>query len=450
MKNRKKIIAMIMIVSLVFSVCNTNVVFATEQETTETNTTETNITTEDDEKKEMPDEKDWTDEKNQRDVWDVFNVTDWNNGVNIYFTMGDQGIAFADTIDNYKDYQNVFEAPIIETLKTFEKNEEDGKIVLSNPHAFKLTEYEKIVAIILYSIYVRQGNGLSGTAYSFDQTDADGVSKIDLLHDTMESMIKSLDEDQIHYIEQSNNYYLFKDWENYAKGELGYTDDTVRSSMFREPYVAYFGFYSATKIDLPMLIRRILNELTKHNGMVIEGGTGESEIYEFDPYETKNFLNYLMLDSVLLRGSMSNDLFMTCVKADNFPEIQQEFNDQGSTESGAVTFKGDHIDIPLYKKMYDTFMYNNYDKIYFCQYNKKRMVNTSGYKLEGVYNIMLYVNKESIENCALNDSNDGYLHPGVSDGEQAGIGKFYYSEYKATRILDHKINGVTGEDVSKK
>ena len=60
-KNRKKIIAMIMIVSLVFSVCNTNVVFATEQETTETNTTETNTTTEDDEKKEMPDEKDWTD-----------------------------------------------------------------------------------------------------------------------------------------------------------------------------------------------------------------------------------------------------------------------------------------------------------------------------------------------------------------------------------------------------
>ena len=99
---------------------------------------------------------------------------------------------------------------------------------------------------------------------------------------------------------------MFKDWENYAKGELGYTDDNVRSSMFREPYVAYFGFYSATKIDLPMLIKRILNELTKHNGMVIEGGTGESEIYEFDPYETKNFLNYLMLDSVLLRGSMSS------------------------------------------------------------------------------------------------------------------------------------------------
>ncbi len=41
-----------------------------------------------------------------------FASTTWNDGLHINFTLGDQGIAMADAIDDYTEFQDIFEAPL--------------------------------------------------------------------------------------------------------------------------------------------------------------------------------------------------------------------------------------------------------------------------------------------------------------------------------------------------
>ena len=56
----------------------------------------------------------------------------------------------ADAIDDYTEFQDIFEAPLSVILEKFDENEAEGKVVTVYPHTYKYVEYEKIVACVLY------------------------------------------------------------------------------------------------------------------------------------------------------------------------------------------------------------------------------------------------------------------------------------------------------------
>ena len=448
MKNIKKIIAMIMIVTLVFSVCNTNVVFATEQTTEDGPSSDDkdfikdeDASESDGKKSEPPEEKDWTDEENIQDVWDVFTTTNWNE-VNVTFITNNNGIEYLESAEQYESFKSVFEEPIVYILNKFDEEErgENGpsKNVIGMSHKYEYIEYEKIIAMILYGIYIRQGMGMS-EIYSFNNPNGGERAGLDETKDAIINSVKGSDKYQIDFIEQSKTFYMYDSWERYAKKNLKYNNDNIKSSMWGEPMIAYFGHYGATSTTLENLVKTILKELLKNDGKKITvTGSGEDGSYTFyfNPYEVKDFYNYLQLESMMLKTNNGKSLFSYCVNSDNFFDIYNEFTEK----TNDTTFLGEHYNLPLYTEMYNQFVKENYDNIYFCKYNSDRLVNADSDSFSNTLSILFYVNKENI-----NNGDSTYLHPCGSEGSSDSLGNFYYSEYKAIKVLEHKINGKTGE-----
>jgi len=421
MKKMKKFFCMMIVFVCCLKIYAINPVYAEEISETTENSRDTGRTLA------PPQEKDWTDTNVQNDVWDIFASTTWNDGLHINFTLGDQGIAMADAIDDYTEFQDIFEAPLSVILEKFDENEAEGKVVTVYPHTYKYVEYEKIVACVLYSIYVREYPGFNSIIYSF--TDENANQKITFL-DFCKTLYNSFDEDQQRYFETAKEYYLTNLFRDYAIDYLGYDSDTVKTALWTEAGWLYFGTGSIDSLDT--LVKRILNEITKYNGTIIGCEGGETATFEFDPYESKNILNYVCLDSVVLRGA-SRTLFDSFVTSNNFSEMADEFNSGGADSDGTIT---DMFDWSTYGDFYDDYIYNNFDTIYYCQYNTERLQYT-----DSNLSSSFYITQESVDK---DDTNSyGYTCPAGSQGKS--IGQFYYDNYHATKIVNHTINGITGE-----
>ena len=362
---------------------------------------------------------DFTNPLCQEDVWQIFISTDWSNGVYLNYTLGDSGIAFATEVDNYEDFISVFENRLIAVLKAFDNQEANGETVIGNPHKYKFVEYEKIVSCILYCMlledYYYHECGGCGLVYSFNN-DSEEAS-VGFL-DMAKTIYQSLDEDYKQYFDVAADFYLNNDFKDYAKENLGYTDETVDTALWGVLGLQYFGVCCGS---FDTLVKHILRVLTKEDGTLFNlDENGNPCVYYFDPYKKGDLYNFVCLDSIAFyfNGSIGDSLFQSFIKsedrfdlAEEYEEKRIEFSTMGTAQwESYASFRENYVDtygdnIPSYLLDWDYISFS------------------------GEY-----------DDETLNAIPGGYA-------QGNSFGWFYYVNYQASRVVNHKINGITGEVV---
>lgn len=378
---------------------------------------------------------DFSEEKYQEYAWLVFQCTDWNNNVNLNFSLGNEGIAFGGDVDNYEDFVNVFEDKLIVTLKALDAKEASG-VSLGVKHTYKWIEYEKIIACILYSMLIKDKNAaFNGGVFTFYDTEA-SVSALEITKD----LILYMDDNQKEMAEAATDFYIYDSLKESLINDLGYTEENYKNVIWKELGKMYFG---VTYIDtFDEFIIRLVKEITREDGTTISIHNGEASgdfVYIFDPYASKESitgcLNFILLDSLALKFQIKNtdnykdSLFQKVISHENFNSILEEYLSLVRGEgSFGITF--------------DWISYSNV----VTDIVKDREDGSKSY----IYSF------DYADTKGLGNIYDGYFHyfvddswasvlPGSGDSSSNSFGWFWYDNYTSSRIVKHTINGVTGE-----
>lgn len=406
------------ILQILISMCNPMIVYAEETEATTEDTV------------------DFSEEKWQEYAWLVFEMTDWNDSVNINFTLGNDGIAFATDVDNYDDFVGVFEDRLIITLKTFDAMEADGKS-LGVKHKYKWVEYEKIIACILYCMLIRDNHtGIQGNIYTFE-SGTESISLLDIALDTLVYM----DDNQREMIDAASDFYICDSIKELLVNDLGYTDENCKSVLWKELGVMYFGTSYIDTFD--EFIIRLVRELTKEDGTIIQMNNSYASgtmTYYFDPYAEKESvygcLNYILLDSLAMKFQIQqtdkydDSFFKQIIQHEDFTYILDLYLTGGGAGTGVSVTTEDWeyyyyaIEDILNERKDDAMYY-----IYPLDYGDKKGLCT--------------VLGESYFNYGF--SGDVIARPGGESGSCNSFGQFWYENYTSARIVNHTINGATGE-----
>lgn len=374
-------------------------------------------------------EVDFSEEEWQEYAWLVFGMTEWNNGVNINFTLGNEGIAFATDVDNYADFVGAFENKLEVTLKALDKKEAEGKST-GVKHTYKWVEYEKVISCILYSMLIRDTkSSLQGNVYTFDSNTA-SVSLLDITKE----MIKYMDENQKEMAEAATDFYLCESIKDLLIEELGYTEDNCKNALWKELGKMYFGVSYIDTFD--EFVVEIVKKLTESDGSVIEVNIEDATgtiTYIFDPYAQKDsitgFLNYIQLNSVALDYSYLNNskksFFEDIVTRDEFNTLLSYYLEYVTNRFNGFTEEYRNVLSSILKERQNGNSYY----IHALDYQNTK----------GLQDIM----GEQYFNYGF--SNDIIATPGSYDGSEESFGDFWLDNYQSARIVNHTINGLTGE-----
>ena len=463
----KRCTAVLMSLVFLFS-ASTNAYAAASTSTTESTTEE--ITT-------PPIGADFSDEKTQQDVWDVFSVSNWkDNRITLNFMLGDQGVAFSPKLDDNqaKDFQETFEKPLSIAMQALDDAEKKGKTVLSHQHHYRFVEYQKIVSCVLYCMMYRGGIlGDTNWATIGDPNKSEKYTFFDIA----KSIYSGYDDDQMQFVDAKHSLYLSQPFKDYWMAH-GVKEEDLMRKFWEQVAYAFFGESGCT--DLTDVAKIIVKRLTRYDeeSRIFYVVEDEKKPYYFDVYKSRDMLNYVCIDGLFTNSTSFgyNSLFeqflmytyMAPSKKDkhkNLKYLVDEWNAPATNSSSIVNgglsqcsdwgnttdysyfdFRGLYLANPdnrtripvyTYYQSLDPEAYGNTGYAFMFNQFRQAVVgydsNFAEFKKSGDY--------DDILGCIVNTVPGGSVYESNGDG----LGQFYYSEYVASKIVSHTINGVTGQ-----
>lgn len=364
----------------------------------------------------------------QDDAWSVMLGTDWTSKeINLNFLLGEDGIAFAANVDQFADFKEVFENPLVAVMEELDDDAAAGKrLVRTNPH-YNYQAYTKIVAVILYNMLIGGNDAVVGSWVTFaPSTDS-----------TISIFKNSFSKDNALFIEPSKTLVLSDSFKNWCLSN-DYKEAALDRALWTELAKMYFG---KTCVSFKDFVAIIIERITRFDGKATYACPPDVEItYFFNVYKNRDMYNYVVLDSLMDADTtgfnLTKSFFYTFL-----------YSNEDYVDNGYGTY---------YEALRAEWDENYYDDGYLAQCNDWGKTTTDGDYVLNFRNVYYYNYAEDDipffkyhrEGDNSYVSYDGWE---ISNNRLPGgfgndiFGQGYYNNYVAIEIKNHTINGATGE-----